>query len=259
MSDPSDSIKAAVEREFLHPSKRRPHYLERVSIVLALRELRHRVKAGLILDVGCGMKPYESLLNNSGSKYYGTDYPVTMEGSYGHSTRADFFSDSMVLPFPEGTFDTVISTQMLEHVRKPEVVVYEMSRVLKPDGILILSAPMTWPLHEEPYDFYRYTLHGLRHLLEEADFEILDEVRRGNNLTTLAQMFLDTQLANIGQALPQRVYATLLSLVVNQACSVGNLFKPVRRLSLGWVMAARKMSAGEFHRRTSNSLTEEPV
>ena len=179
MSDPSDRIKAAVEREFLHPSKRRPHYLERVSIVLALRELRHRVKPGLILDVGCGMKPYESLLNTSGSKYYGTDYPITMEGSYGDSTRADFFSDSMVLPFREGTFDTVISTQMLEHVRKPEVVVYEMSRVLKPDGILILSAPMTWPLHEEPYDFYRYTLHGLRHLLEEADFEILDEVRRG--------------------------------------------------------------------------------
>ncbi|HCV98496.1 MAG TPA: hypothetical protein DGJ56_04280, partial [Verrucomicrobiales bacterium] len=179
MSDPSDRIKAAVEREFLHPTKRRPHYLERVSIVLALRELRHRVKPGLILDVGCGMKPYESLLNTSGSKYYGTDYPITMEGSYGDSTRADFFSDSMVLPFREGTFDTVISTQMLEHVRKPEVVVYEMSRVLKPDGILILSAPMTWPLHEEPYDFYRYTLHGLRHLLEEADFEILDEVRRG--------------------------------------------------------------------------------
>ena len=233
MSDPSDRIKAAVEREFLHPSKLRPHYLERVSIVLALRELRHRVKPGLILDVGCGMKPYESLLNTSGSKYYGTDYPITMEGSYGDSTRADFFSDSMVLPFREGTFDTVISTQMLEHVRKPEVVVYEMSRVLKPDGILILSAPMTWPLHEEPYDFYRYTLHGLRHLLEEADFEILDEVRRGNNLTTLAQMFLDIQLANIGQALPQRVYSTLLSLVVNQACSVGNLFNPVRRLCLG--------------------------
>ena len=244
MSNPSDRIKAAVEREFLHPSKRRPHYLERVSIVLALRELRHRVKPGLILDIGCGMKPYESLLNTSGSKYYGTDYPITMEGSYGDSTRADFFSDSMVLPFREGTFDTVISTQMLEHVRKPEVVVYEMSRVLKPDGILILSAPMTWPLHEEPYDFYRYTLHGLRHLLEEADFEILDEVRRGNNLTTLAQMFLDIQLANIGQALPQLVYSTLLSLVVNQACSVGNLFKPVRRLCLGWVIAARKMSAG---------------
>ena len=186
MSDRSKET-AAVERAFLHPGKHRSHYLERVSIVQALRELRHRVKPGQLLDIGCGMKPYKSLLMPRDSRYYGTDWPVTMEGSYGESTRADFFSDSMVLPFREGTFDTVVSTQMLEHVRQPEIVIPEMARVLKPDGILILSAPMTWPLHEEPHDYYRYTLHGLRHLLEEADLEILDEIRRGNNWTTMAQ------------------------------------------------------------------------
>ena len=124
---------ATVEREFLHPSKRRPHYLERVSIVQALRELHHRVKPGIMLDVGCGMKPYESLLKPPGSRYLGTDWPVTMDGSYGNRTRADFFSDSMVLPFRESTFDTIISTQMLEHVRQPEVVIPEMARVLKPN------------------------------------------------------------------------------------------------------------------------------
>ena len=81
--------------------------------------------------------------------------------------------------------------------------------------------------------------------LEEADFEILDEIRRGNNWTTMAQMFLDTQVGNLGQRLPERVYAALVSLAVNHACSVANLFKPVRRLCLGWVMAARKMPDGE--------------
>ena len=245
MNDRSKDTAAAVEREFLHPSKRRPHYLERVSIVQALRELRHRVKPGRLLDVGCGMKPYESLLTQRESRYYGTDWPVTMEGSYGGSTRADFFSDSMVLPFPEGTFDTIVSTQVLEHVRQPEIVIREMARVLKPSGILILSAPMTWPLHEEPHDYYRYTLHGLRHLLEEADFEILDEIPRGNNWTTMAQMFLDTQVGNLGRRLPEKIYTSLVSLAVNHACSVANLFKPVHRLCLGWVMTARKTSAGE--------------
>ena len=57
MNNQPQQTDAAVEREFLHPSKRRPHYLERVSIVQALRELRHRVKPGRLLDVGCGMKP----------------------------------------------------------------------------------------------------------------------------------------------------------------------------------------------------------
>lgn len=241
MTETSDTIESAVEREFLRPSKRRPHYLERISIVNALKQVRHKVKSGIILDVGCGMKPYKSLLNTSGSIYYGTDYPITMEGSYGKSTKADFFSESTLLPFKNNTFDTLLSTQMLEHVSDPKNVIQEMSRVLKPKGIMILSAPMTWPLHEEPYDFFRYTLHGLRHLLQKANFEILDEIPRGNNFITMAQMLLDTQLNNTSQSFLKRLYSVTLSLVVNQLCSVINIFKPAQRLCLGWVMVVKKM------------------
>lgn len=245
MTEPIDTIESAVDREFLNPSKRRPHYLERISIVKALKKAQHQVKSGMILDVGCGMKPYKSLLNASGSTYYGTDYPLTMKGSYGKSTKADFFSESTLLPFNNNTFDTLLSTQMLEHVSDPKKVIQEMGRVLKPGGIMILSAPMTWPLHEEPYDFFRYTLHGLRHLLQKANFEILDEIPRGNNFTTMAQMLLDTQLDNTSQSFPKRLYSVILSLVVNQLCSVINLFQPAQRLCLGWVMVAKKMSDEE--------------
>jgi len=245
MTEPIDTIESAVDREFLNPSKRRPHYLERISIVKALKKVQHQVKSGMILDVGCGMKPYKSLLNASGSAYYGTDYPLTMKGSYGKSTKADFFSESTLLPFNNNTFDTLLSTQMLEHVSDPKKVIQEMGRVLKPGGIMILSAPMTWPLHEEPYDFFRYTLHGLRHLLQKANFEILDEIPRGNNFTTMAQMLLDTQLDNTSQSFPKRLYSLILSLAVNQLCSVINLFQPAQRLCLGWVMVAKKMSDEE--------------
>lgn len=247
MTDLSDTTeRAAIDREFLKPSKRRPHYLERISIFKALQEVRHQVKSGIILDVGCGMKPYESILNASGSAYYGTDYPITMKGSYGESTKADFFSDSTLLPFKKNTFDTLLSTQVLEHVSDPKKAIQEMGRVLKPGGIIIISAPMTWPLHEEPYDFFRYTLHGLRHLMQKSNFDILDEIPRGNNLSTTAQMFLDTQLENISQSFPQRIYSLVLSLVVNQICSVINLFKPAKRLCLGWVIVAKKMSVEEI-------------
>ena len=246
MTETSDIIEIAVEREFLRPSKRRPHYLERISIFNALKQVRHQVKSGMILDVGCGMKPYKSLLNTSGSIYYGTDYPITMEGSYGKSTKADFFSESTLLPFNNNTFDTLLSTQMLEHVSDPKKAIQEMGRVLKPGGILILSAPMTWPLHEEPYDFFRYTVHGLRHLMQKANFKLLDEIPRGNNFTTTAQMFLDTQLDNTSQSFPQRIYSVILSLAVNQLCSVINLFKPAQRLCLGWVMVAKKMPGEEI-------------
>ena len=102
---------------------------------------------------------------------------------------------------------------------------------------------MTWPLHEEPYDFFRYTIHGLRHLLQNENFEILNEVSRGNNLSTTAQMFLDTHLNNLNKSFIQRFYSALLSLAVNQSCSVINLLKPNQRLCLGWLMVAKKMSA----------------
>jgi ubiquinone/menaquinone biosynthesis C-methylase UbiE len=135
---------------------------------------------------------------------------------------------------------------VLEHVSDPKKAIQEMGRVLKPGGIIIISAPMTWPLHEEPYDFFRYTLHGLRHLMQKSNFDILDEIPRGNNLSTTAQMFLDTQLENISQSFPQRIYSLVLSLVVNQICSVINLFKPAKRLCLGWVIVAKKMSVEEI-------------
>ena len=106
MTETNDIIKSAIDREFLNPSKRRSHYLERISIVNSLKKVRHLVKPWIILDVGCGMKPYKSLLNTSDSTYYGTDYPITMDGSYGKSTNADFFSESTLLPFNNNTFDT---------------------------------------------------------------------------------------------------------------------------------------------------------
>jgi ubiquinone/menaquinone biosynthesis C-methylase UbiE len=66
--------------------------------------------------------------------------------------------------------DAVLSTQVLEHVADPLSVLAEFFRVLKPDGRLWLTAPFVWYLHEEPYDYYRFTSHGLRFLLERAGF-----------------------------------------------------------------------------------------
>jgi hypothetical protein len=49
----------------------------------------------------------------------------------------------------------------------------ECFRVMKPSGYLVLSAPFYWPLHEEPYDFFRYTKHGLRALAEGVGLEVV--------------------------------------------------------------------------------------
>jgi SAM-dependent methyltransferase len=66
----------------------------------------------------------------------------------------------------------VLLTQVLEHIPEPATVLAELHRVLKPGGTLWLTAPLFYAEHEKPYDFFRYTQFGLRHLLGGAGFEV---------------------------------------------------------------------------------------
>lgn len=115
----------------------------------------------IVLDVGCGNKPYKDLFGES--LYIGLDCGT-------EDSSPDLIGDATQLPIGTGAVDIVFSTQVIEHVRNPGLMVKECSRVLKPGGSLILTGPFYWPLHEEPYDFHRFTKYGFAHYLEEAGF-----------------------------------------------------------------------------------------
>jgi SAM-dependent methyltransferase len=233
------------QRGFLAPGKHFTGYLDRVSLLRALERLRPYVRPGRFLDVGCGIKPYRSLLSPPGSEYWGVDYPLTMAGSYNAATRADVFADCQRLPFSNAVFDTLICTQVLEHVPNPGALIGEMARVLRPGGTLILTAPMTWPLHEEPYDFYRYTLHGLRALLGAAGLRVLAETPSSGAAAALGQVFLDVYFARPGRhSLWWKVYSRTVALVVNQICLWFDRLCPRSRFCLGWGVAAQKQVEG---------------
>ncbi len=83
-----------------------------------------------------------------------------------HSETVDVICDAHYLPFPEGLFDGVWIQAVLEHVVQPEVVVSEIQRVLKPDGVVYAETPFMQHVHEGPYDFTRYTVLGHRYLFK---------------------------------------------------------------------------------------------
>lgn len=241
---PDPQTLARMRQRFLRPALGDPAFLERSSICEALAQLSHRVEHGHILDLGCGIKPYEPLLARPGDRWIGVDHPPTMAGSYGTLTLADFFADCHTLPFAAGSFDTVVCTQVLEHVRNPGRVLAEAARVLRPGGVLVLTAPMVWPLHEEPYDYFRYTRHGLRALIEAAGLVVEQEIQRGHGLAALAQSALDLHFAGKTFSRLGKVYLKLCCGAVNLLCSRLDRWLPAKRLTLGWAIAARKPASG---------------
>jgi SAM-dependent methyltransferase len=76
------------------------------------------------------------------------------------------------LPFPDGTFEASICTQVLEHVTEPYLVLKEIYRTLKPGGRIFLAAPQSWHQHQKPHDYFRYTSFGFRYLLEKCGFQV---------------------------------------------------------------------------------------
>jgi len=151
---------------------------------------------GRLLDVGCGDKQFERIFRPYVDEYLGIEHEAIFEATAANLGRArpDYFYKGDCLPFNEGSFDTVLSIQVLEHTSDPRKLVAEMARVLKTSGILILAAPFSFRLHEEPHDYFRFTPHGLRELLSEAALEI-QHIEQVGSLWTLLGHKLNSYLA----------------------------------------------------------------
>lgn len=126
----------------------------------------------LIIDIGCGNKPYADLFE--GCQHIGVN-PSTVDAT------PDIVGDALQLPLRDSIADIVLCTQVLEHVERPWELISECCRVLKPGGFLVLSAPFYWPLHEEPWDFFRYTHHGLRSLVITERLEVITLMADGGD------------------------------------------------------------------------------
>ncbi|CAG0935235.1 hypothetical protein TFLX_04067 [Thermoflexales bacterium] len=83
--------------------------------------------------------------------------------------NVDIVATGDEIPFPDSTFDLVISQAVLEHVQEPQLVVVDMLRVLKPGGQIYVEIPFLQGYHADPNDYQRYTLRGIEHLLRAAD------------------------------------------------------------------------------------------
>ena len=244
---------------WLHRVRRRSwFYHEHLERVMLRDQLRDTLPyaSGILLDIGCGGKPYQDLFVDRIMGYLGLDYPPTHLAveEVARVAMADVYGDGAHLPIRSETMDTVLCTQTLEHVPEPWAVMDEIARVLRPGGHLILTVPLEWGLHGEPYDFYRYTMYGLRHLAERSGLVVKYIRPRGGFWALMGQLYstyiygrclapLSRRGSNVAYAAVGLFVLPLCAL--SQACgSLLDRFLPDTRNTMGYIMVARKGEEG---------------
>jgi len=150
----------------MYPEKRADHNW------LAKKNINDRVHealsgfSGTVIDFGCGTRPFEADILLYAKEYIGLDWGNTL-----HGTHADVIADlNKPLPIANASADHVVSFEVIEHLAEPATMLCEAARVLRSGGRLTLSAPFQWWIHEEPWDYQRFTRYGLDYQLRKAGF-----------------------------------------------------------------------------------------
>lgn len=144
----------------------------RFSIFSITKKLCNKYLSGKVLEIGAGGNYLKEDLKNNYNEWISLDYDL-------RSNSIDLRGDGQQLPFKEEMFNTVISVDVLEHVPNPEKFVAEIYRTIKPGGTVILSTPFFFYLHEEPYDFFRFSKYGLKTIFERNGFRVVDVIPTG--------------------------------------------------------------------------------
>ncbi|MGI9184285.1 MAG: class I SAM-dependent methyltransferase [Solirubrobacteraceae bacterium] len=157
---------------------------ERHTVLAFVSAVASQLPAGTrILDAGAGNAPYRELFAHC--DYVTADWE---NSPHEHAPVVDIHGSLEDLPLADSSFDVVLSTQVLEHVSEPLSVLRELHRITRPGGRVFLTVPLVWELHEEPFDYFRYTPHGVRHLLTAAGFVVESITPRNGYFTTLASL-----------------------------------------------------------------------
>ena len=180
---------------------------------------------GNLLDVGSGLAPYKPFFKNV-KKY------IKMDNFEYPGAKPDIIGDALDIPFKSSSVDSVFSSQVLEHVTNPKKMVDEIYRILKKEGVCILTTHMAQVLHGEPHDYFRFTEYGLKELFKK--FKHIEIKPNGGALLAIFQFFIFA----VDEKLPviSKPFVILLNLIIKPS---DNIFFD-KRFTINYLVYAKK-------------------
>lgn len=145
---------------------------------------------GDLLDHGCGQMPLFAMYRERVTTVTAIDWSHSPH----RIDHADHFSDlNLQMPFQDESFDTVVSSDVVEHLWNPVAVFQDFARILRPDGCLILGTPFNYWMHEIPHDYFRWSPYAVRKLAQQEGFEPVEINFCGGH----REVLIDTLLKSI--------------------------------------------------------------
>jgi SAM-dependent methyltransferase len=214
-----------------------------VADLVAERYARHlpRFARGRLADLGCGKVPLYATYRGLVDSVTCVDWPQSVHGTSHLDVEADL---GAVLPLADAAFDTLLLSDVLEHVPQPDLLWHEMARLLAPGGHLLLNLPFLYGLHEVPHDYARYTEFALRRFAKGAGLELVLLETVGGSLHVLADLLAKhvVRLPLLGVPLALGLQGTVRAL---DATGFGRRLAEhsAQRFPLGYFMVLRRAVA----------------
>ena len=229
-----------------------PYYeLDTRTVAAAVASLGSQL-GGRLLEVGCGAIPYKSLLASHVRRHVASD-----RGRY--HPAVEVVSDGASLGFRDASFDSVLCTQVLEHVPDAQAVLLEIARVLRPGGLALVTVPLNSGLHMIPDDYFRFTEYGLTVLCRHAGLQAEVIAERGGRIAAAAQTILlifendRMPTHHLGAAVARRLIGAFCWFIRRCALPLDRQF-PKRGNPLGYALLARKPDGSPASQRRSGGL-----
>jgi 2-polyprenyl-3-methyl-5-hydroxy-6-metoxy-1,4-benzoquinol methylase len=197
----------------------------------------HNWASGELADLGCGKAPLMGAYRQHCSSVFLADWANSLHENPLLDQVVDLGQPLTMLQ--SNTFDTVILSDVLEHIAEPAQLMMEISRILKPNGHLIMNVPFLYWIHEAPHDYYRYTNYALERFATQAGLEVVELARLGGwievNADLWSKFLVRAHLSPVVAVIQNLVVAFHRTALGRKVAAKSSAFTPI-----GYGMVARK-------------------